>query len=151
MGRQVRKGEKALWILAPITARGPRPDADGAVDADDLGGPDTTSTGPAPRTATGPRRAGVCSGSKGSPVFDIARPMVTRSRPHRARSCWKVRPRPGCGMRSPRRSPTAGSPSPDARLRRSIGGANGVTDYTTRTVTVRADVDDAMAVQDAGP
>ena len=38
MGRQVRKGEKALWILAPVTRRGPRPDADGALDADDLGG-----------------------------------------------------------------------------------------------------------------
>ena len=41
MGRQVRKGEKALWILAPITARRPRPDADGALDADDLAGHDT--------------------------------------------------------------------------------------------------------------
>ena len=44
MGRQVRKGEKALWILAPVTRRGPRPDADGALDVEDLGG----ST-PAPR------------------------------------------------------------------------------------------------------
>ena len=34
-----------------------------------------------------------------------------------------------------------------SRTAAELGGANGVTDYTTRTVTVRADVDDAQAVK----
>ena len=36
LGRQARKGEKALWVLAPVTGRGQRPDRGGVVDANQL-------------------------------------------------------------------------------------------------------------------
>ena len=145
MGRQVRKGEKALWILAPITARRPRPDADGALDADDLTGPDTTSTGPERRRPPGPPPAGGVHGFKGVAVFDISstegEPVPTPPRPQLLEGQAPPGLWDALTSAITDRGFTVGR-CPDAA---SIGGANGVTDYTARTVTVRADVDDLMA------
>ena len=145
MGRQVRKGEKALWILAPMTSRGPRPDADGALDADDLGGPEAASTAAgavdSPRPATG---RGVY-GFKGVPVFDIAStdgdPIPTPPRPQ----LLEGQAPPGLWDALDEVITARGFTVTRCPTAADIGGANGLTDYRTRTVTVRADVDDLMA------
>ena len=149
MGRQVRKGEKALWILAPVTARGPRPDADGALDADDLGGstpaPDPGATAPAARGR------GSVVGFRGAPVFDLSQtdgdPIPTPPRPQ----LLEGQAPPGLWDALTAAITDRGFTVHRSATAADLGGANGVTDYTTRTVTVRADVDDAQAVKDAGP
>lgn len=76
LGRQVRRGEKALWILAPITRRPTADDAggDSGGDSDSDGRADVgggTESGTDRHDAA--RRAGrVLSGFRPVPVFDVA-------------------------------------------------------------------------------
>jgi len=108
LGRQVRKGERGIAILAPCTYR-----TKGADNAEQAGGtPGTTTPGtdggggaeatpvPAGRQVRGFRRVY---------VFDISsdrRGAAARGRPRPADGGG----RPGCGTTSPRRSPRTGSP-----------------------------------------
>ena len=145
MGRQVRKGEKALWILAPVTRRGPRPDADGALDVEDLGG-STPAPGPG-TTGPGARGRGSVVGFRGAPVFDVSQtdgdPIPTPPRPQ----LLEGQAPPGLWDALTSAITDRGFTVHRSATAAELGGANGVTDYTTRTVTVRADVDDAQAVK----
>lgn len=149
MGRQVRKGEKALYILAPVTRRGPRPDPDSATDIDELPGTQHAAD-PNPATGTGTgtgTRARAVVGFTAVAVFDLSQtdgdPLPTPPRPQllvgeAPAGLWDaleqvIRGR-GFDVRR----------APDAAV---LGGANGITDFVARTVTVRADVDDAQAVK----
>lgn len=145
MGRQVIKGEKALWILAPVTRRGPRPDPDGALDADDVTEP--TTTGADVGDPTGPASRARVVGFTGAAVFDVSQtegdPVPTPPRPQ----LLAGQAPPGLWDALTEAITARGFTVTRCPDTAAIGGANGVTDYTTRTVTVRADVDDAMAVK----
>jgi DNA primase catalytic core len=145
MGRHVRKGEKALWVLAPVTVRRGT-DAQGVPDATQLSDPLTTGADTDPSTRADWSRGRVV-GFRGAPVFDVAQtegePLPA---PPRAELLAGQAP-PGlwdtlAGVLTARGF--ALTRCPDATA---IGGANGITDFGTRTVTLRADVDEAQAVK----
>ncbi len=145
LGRQVRKGEKALWVLAPVTGRGQGPDRDGVVDANQLDPMTGTPAVPSPGAVTRAGRA--VRGFTSVAVFDVSQtdgdPLPTPPRPQ----LLAGQAPPGLWDALTDVITDSGltvDRSPDAE---SIGGANGVTDYVTRTVTVRADVDAAQAAK----
>lgn len=135
MGRQVRKGEKALWVLAPVTAR-----ATGSADtAVGKGDPDRE---PEPEG-----RARTVVGFRPTAVFDVGQtegdPLPAPPRPdllagQAPPGLWEAL----AGVIAARGFEVGRCADAAA-----IGGANGVTNYATRTVTVRGDVDDAQAVK----
>ena len=61
--------------------------------------------------------------------------------------CSKARHRTGCGTGSPTRSPPHGFELRLVSSAAAIGGANGLTDFLTREVSVRMDMDDAAQVK----
>lgn len=67
MGRQVRKGEKALWVLAPVTARATEADTEqeGSSTRNDR----TSSSGQDDAERRPARRVVAC---RGAAVFDVA-------------------------------------------------------------------------------
>lgn len=146
LGRQVDKGERGIQILAPIVRR---------ASSSDMAGDDTTTSGTAADTTAGSNDSGQTTGSGSAPrrvagfrvahVFDVdqtsGEPLPERPSPvllagQAPPGLWdvlaaQVQAR-GFELE---RGPCLG------------GAANGVTNYGTRTVTVRADVDDAQAVK----
>lgn len=132
LGRQVRKGEQGIRILAPCTYR--RPD-----DPDD-------DTPEPPAAADRPRRTTALRGFRATSVFDItqtdgdplpAAPHIPRLDGDAPAHAWQqladlVEDR---GYRLERR---AADRCPDA---------NGQTDHSTRTVRVRPDLSPAQAVK----
>jgi DNA primase len=146
LGRQVDKGERGIQILAPIVRR---------ASSSDMAGDDTTTSGTAADTTASSNNSGQTTGSGSAPqrvagfrvahVFDVdqtsGEPLPERPSPvllagQAPPGLWdvlaaQVQAR-GFALE---RGPCLG------------GAANGVTNYGTRTVTVRADVDDAQAVK----
>ncbi|MGB8021806.1 MAG: ArdC-like ssDNA-binding domain-containing protein [Candidatus Nanopelagicales bacterium] len=145
MGRQVRKGEKALWVLAPVTRRPSQPGDDNPMDVEDLTGPTTTATGPEEATGQAGRGRGAVVGFRGVGVFDISQTdgpdLPTPPRPQLLAGQAPLGLWDALADAITARGYTVTRCASAAE----VGGANGITDYTTRTVTVRADVDDAMA------
>ena len=143
MGRQVRKGEKAIWILAPVTRRA-RTDADGTLDSDDLAG---TSPAPDPATTGAGRGRGSVVGFRGAGVFDVSQtdgdPIPTPPAPQ----LLEGHAPPGLWDALTSVITARGFTVARCATAAEIGGANGLTDYGTRAVTVRGDVDDAQAVK----
>ena len=143
MGRQVRKGEKAIWILAPVTRRA-RTDADGTVDGDDLAG---TSPAPEPASTGAGRGRGSVVGFRGAGVFDVSQtdgdPIPTPPAPQ----LLEGHAPPGLWDALTSVITVRGFSVARCASAAEIGGANGLTDYSTRAVTVRGDVDDAQAVK----
>ena len=143
MGRQVRKGEKAIWILAPVTRRA-RTDADGTLDGDDLVG---TSPAPDPVTTGAGGGRGSVVGFRGAGVFDVSQtdgdPIPTPPAPH----LLEGHAPPGLWDALSEVITARGFTVARCTSAAEIGGANGLTDYGTRAVTVRGDVDDAQAVK----
>ena len=132
LDRQVRRGEKAIRVLAPMVRRRPV--------VDDHGQPVRQADGQ-------PQTRQQIVGFRPVPVFDIAQtdgPPATGD--HRSRCCWPGTPRPGCGRRWGRRSANAATGC-CADPPTSSGGANGLTKLVEREVWVRDDVDDAQAVK----
>jgi DNA primase len=138
MGRQVRKGEKAMWVLAPVTAR--------AAEADDEqeGSAEHEQSGSS-RDAAKPRRRVV--GFRPAAVFDVAQtdgdPLPAQPRAQllegeAPQGLWDAL----AGEVAARGFQLGRCPDAAA-----IRGANGVTDFADRTVLVRADVSDAQAVK----
>lgn len=130
LGRSVRKGERGLAILAPCRYR---PEVD-----EDTGGQDAE---PAP-VAAGERPARVLRGFRVAHVFDMSqtdgdalpevRPVLLAGQA--SAGLWD-------GLAA--QVTAAGY----AVVRGNCGGRIGTTDPATRTVTVRADIDDAQAVK----
>lgn len=140
LGRQVDKGERGIQILAPVvrrTAPADSPAGEAALSqASDPTSDDSQTSGRgAPRVA----------GFRVAHVFDVTQtsgaPLPERPTPQllagqAPAGLWGVL--------------AAQVHAHGFTLERGpcLGGlANGLTDYTTRTVTVRADVDDAQAVK----
>jgi len=138
LGRQVRKGERGIAILAPCTYRpkrgtgaqeGANDDTEGA--AAQGGGAEETR--PVRRQVRGFRRAFVfdIAQTDGEPLPDVAPALLTGEAPA---DLWD-------GLAAQ----VAGH---GYRLERGeCRGANGYTDPTSSTVRVRGDVDDAQAVK----
>ena len=122
LGRQVRRGEAGLAILAPCVSRG-RPLEE--AEADER-----------------PELARVLRGFRVAHVFDVAQ---TEGEP-----LADVRPELLAGQAPEGLWNSLATQVADAgyRLERGqCGGANGRTDFRTRVVTVRDDVDDAQAAK----
>ena len=122
LGRQVRRGEAGLAILAPCVSRG-RPLEEAEVDER-------------------PELARVLRGFRVAHVFDVAQ---TEGEP-----LADVRPELLAGQAPEGLWNSLATQVADAgyRLERGqCGGANGRTDFRTRMVTVRDDVDDAQAAK----
>jgi hypothetical protein len=122
LGRQVRKGERGIAILAPCVQRARPVD-----DHDDAENPEVV------RILRGFRVAHVwdISQTDGNPLPEIRPALLAGEAPE--------------GLWDSLASQVAEAGF--ALERGDCGGANGRTDYLTRTVTVRADVDDAQAVK----
>jgi hypothetical protein len=139
LGRQVRRGETALRILAPVTR------------------PQSPGDSPTPRDATPPRggkpdpgptgdgAARVIAGFRVACVFDVSQtdgePLPRAPRPpllegQAPDGLWE-----GLALQVAAAGFTLGR-VPDADV---IGGANGVTDFAARSVLVRSDVPPAHA------
>ena len=131
MGRQVRRGETGIKVLAPITRRGPLLDGAGKPERDDQG--------------RAVRRTHVV-GTKPVTVFDIRQ---TDGPP-------LPDPKMGEAVLLTGQAPTGlwnrlhellGERGFDVRRGADLGGPNGYTDFRQRLVMVRDDVDDAQAVK----
>jgi len=134
LGRQVTKGEQGLMILAPVTRR-----------ADPADPPAATTPTPAPEPVgvdpgAGSRRV---VGFRPAYVWDVSQttgePLPTPPAPRLLAGqappgLWDAL----AGLVTERGFTVA---------RGDCGGANGLTGYASRTVRVRADVDDAQAVK----
>lgn len=130
MGRQVRKGEKGIAVLAPVAYR---PTTDDAADTD------TPDTGPEDRKTPARRRP---RAFRAAYVFDVAQ--------------TEGDPLPGAGPALLTGQAPAGlwdalaaqvAAHGYALERGTCGGANGYTDPRAMVVRVRDDVDDAHAVK----
>ena len=131
MGRQVRRGETGIKVLAPITRREPRLDDAGQPVRDD-------------RECVLHRTQVVAT--KPVTVFDIRQtdgPPLPDPKIGEAALLTGVAPA-GLWDRLQGLLEERGF---GVRRGADLGGANGVTDFTQRLVTVRDDVDDAQAVK----
>ncbi len=135
LGRQVRKGERGIAILAPCTCR-PKPAAQGP---DGQPAPAAEAGGVAPaveagrRQVRGFRRVFVfdVAQTDGEPLPEVAPVLLTGQAPA---GLWDH-----LASQVTRHGYTV--------ARGDCSGANGYTDPASRTVRVRADVDDAQAVR----
>ena len=133
LGRQVRRGETALRILAPVTR--PQSPDDSPTPRD--GKPDRGQAGDgASRVLAGFRVASVfdVSQTDGAPVPEAPRPPLLEGQA--PDGLWE-----GLARQVAAAGFTLGR-VPDADV---IGGANGVTDFAARSVLVRSDVPPAHA------
>jgi len=146
LGRQVDKGSKGIAILAPLTRRS-RPDAAAGGPAS---GPQDQQRSETAGPAAGEQQLGTPSGRGGRVggfkivhVFDVSdtsgQPLPTRPVPvllagQAPQGLWEA-----LASQVQARGFTL--------QRGDCGDANGLTHYRDRTVTVRADVDEAQAVK----
>lgn len=136
LGRQVRRGESGIRILAPNTRRvhGESEEAIGHGQAPAL----DNVTEPSRHIVTGFRVVSVfdVAQTNGDPLPEPQRPALLEG--EAPRGLWEALAQQvtqaGFGL----------SRAVDAST---IGGANGVTDFEAQTVTVRSDVSDAQAVK----
>jgi DNA primase len=143
LGRQVNKGERGIQILAPMVRR--------------PGTSDTTVGGTS--DSTGTRRDGT-SGPAGTDVEPAAEPAGVAG--WRVVHVFDIIQTSGAPLPERPMPELLAGQAPDglwqalaeqvaahgfALQRGACGTANGLTDYTRRTVTVRTDIDDAAAVK----
>ncbi len=138
LGRQVRKGERGIAILAPCTYRPKKAKTDNPTSAQEPAGP--AESGGTPEAAASGRPGGQVRGFRTAYVFDISQtdgealPEITAPIAGQAPE----------GLWDGLAAQVAGH---GYTLERGhCRGAEGYTDPTSRTVRVRADVDDAQAV-----
>jgi integrase len=152
LGRQVTKGERGLQILAPVVRRSRAGDDAGAAAAE----PGGTDADPAERAGAAP--SGAASGTK-EKGDRRGGGQVTG---WRVAYVWDVSATSGEPLPTPPRPRLLAGQAPPGLwealtrvvgergftvARGDCGAANGWTDYATRTVRVRADVDAAQAVK----
>ncbi|WP_214406335.1 ArdC-like ssDNA-binding domain-containing protein [Pseudonocardia lacus] len=126
LGRSVRKGERGLKILAPVTRRVENDDADGS-------GEQTSEAG------SGRRMVGV----KVAHVFDVSQtdgaPLPEPPRPVALRG-------PDVAQLWEPLAQLVHAEGYDLQRRTEVGQTQGWTNHTDRVVSVRPDIDDAYAV-----
>lgn len=127
-GHQVRRGEKAIKVFAPITRKAQIEDANGEPVLDDHGRP---------------KHRYQLVGTKLASVFDASQvdPPPQLERPQPQLLVGQAPP----GLWDALTELLAGEGFTVSRG--DCGAANGLTDFTTKQVRVRADVDDAHAVR----
>jgi len=131
LGRQVRKGEKGIAILAPCTYR---PKTDGAESTDQATSTTEAKDDAAPRRLRGFRAAYVfdVAQTDGEPLPEEAGPQLLAG--EAPEGLWDAL--------------AAQATAHGYTLERgTCGGANGYTDPATHVLRVRDDVDDAQAVE----
>lgn len=139
LGRQVNKGQSGYQILAPVTARfaSHSPDLDGTWRR--LGRGETPKPGEVVRSRlVGLRPAYVwdVSQTSGDPIPERPRPQLLQGQA--PAGLWDA---------LAAQVESRGFEVRDFPHARRIGGANGLTDYGERVVSVRADMDDAARVK----
>jgi DNA primase len=152
LGRQVDKGERGLQILAPVVRRSRAGDDAGAAAAE----PGGTDADPAERAGAAPSGAASGTKEKGD------RRGGGQVAGWRVAYVWDVSATSGEPLPTPPRPRLLAGQAPPGLwealtrvvgeqgftvARGDCGAANGWTDYATRTVRVRADVDAAQAVK----
>jgi len=156
LGRQVDKGERGIQILAPVVRRSTTQDPAAGIAGAERGEPDPAA-GAAPLTGADPAggntasdETGSNSGSRGrvagyrvTHVWDLSQtsgePLATQPLPQ----LLSGQAPPGLWDSLTRLVAERGF----TLERGDCGPANGWTDYATRTVRIRVDVDDAQAVK----
>ncbi len=131
MGRQVRRGESGIKVLAPITRRAPRLDDTGQPVRDDQGRAvhQTHVVGTKPVTVFDIRQ------TDGPPLPDPKIGEAVLLTGQAPTGLWN------------RLQDLLGDRGFDVRRGADLGGANGYTDFGERLVMVRDDVDDAQTVK----
>ena len=131
MGRQVRRGETGIKVLAPITRREPRLDDAGQLVRDDQGRPVNRTQ----VVATKPVTVFDVRQTDGPPLPDPKIGEATLLTGQAPVGLWdRIQ-----GLLEERGF--------DVRRGAALGGPNGYTDFGRRLVMVRDDVDDAQAVK----
>jgi len=127
-GHQVRRGEQAIKVFAPVTRNVPLEDANGNPILDANGRQATR------RQVVGVKLASVFDASQVEPSPQIQRPQPTLLTGEAPPGLWDslVEVIAGEGF---------------TVTRGDCGGANGLTDFTAKEVRVRADVDGAQSVK----
>ena len=139
LGRHVMKGQSGYAILAPVTARFASSTPTSAESWRRLGQGETAKPGEVVRTrlvGLKPAHVWDLSQTDGDPVPEPPRPVLLQGQA--PAGLWD-------GL-----ADQITSHGFDLRLvshAEAIGGANGLTDYTTRDVSVRMDMDDAAQVK----
>ena len=156
LGRQVDKGERGIQILAPVVHRSTTQDPAAGIAAAERGEPDPAA-GAAPLTGADPAGGNTASDETGSNAGSRGRVAG-----YRVTHVWDLSQTSGEPLPTqPLPQLLSGQAPPGlwdslARLvaergftleRGDCGPANGWTDYATRTVRIRVDVDDAQAVK----
>ena len=127
-GHQVRRGEQAIKVFAPVTRTVPLEDANGRPVLDDTGQQVTR------RQLVGVKPASVFDASQVDPPPQLQRPQPTLLTGEAPPGLWDALAQL---VESEGFTVTRGD----------CAGANGVTDFTTKEVRVRADVDAAQSVK----
>lgn len=127
-GHQVRRGETAIKVFAPVTRTVPIEDANGKPVLDANGHQVTR------RQMIGVKVASVFDASQVEPPPQVGRPQPTLLVGQAPPGLWDSLAQlvTGAGF---------------TVVRGDCGGANGVTDFAAKEVRVRADVDDSQAVR----
>lgn len=140
LGRQVTKGQRSIQILAPVIARRPREGEEGSAAEPEKA---KLERGEAERDKRQRPHAGEVVGYRPAHVWDVSRtsgePLPERPMPVLLAGEAPV------GLWDALAAVVAEQGF--ALERGDCGGANGWTDFRSRTVRVRADVDDAQAVR----
>ena len=143
LARQVNKGERGIQILAPVVRRPEASDHSPGGTSDSTGSRRDSTSGPAAsevEPAAGPGRV---AGWRVVHVFDIFQTSGARL-PERPMPQLLAGQAPDGLWQALAEQVTAHGFS---LQRGDCGTANGLTDYTRRTVTVRPDIDDAAAAK----
>ena len=131
MGRQVRRGETGIKVLAPITRREPRLDDAGHPVRDDQGRPVNRTQVVATKPVT---------------VFDVRQTDGPPLPDPKVGEAVLLTGQAPAGLWD-RLQDILGERGFDVRRGADLGGPNGYTDFGQRLVMVRDDVDDAQAVK----
>ena len=143
LGRRVNKGERGIQILAPMVRRPASSDHSPSGTSDSTGSRRASTSGPAASEVEPVAERGRVAGWRVVHVFDIfqtsGEPLPERPMPQ-----LLAGQAPDGLWQALAEQVTAHG---FALQRGDCGTANGLTDYTRRTVTVRPDIDDAAAAK----
>lgn len=139
LGRHVEKGQHGYGILAPVAARFASPNPADAASWHRLGRGEKPAPGEVVRSkliGLKPTHVWDVSQTSGDPIPELPRPRLLQG--EAPAGLWD-------GLAD--QITAAGFELRLVSSARAIGGANGITDYLTREVSIRMDMDDAAQVK----